>query len=98
MLVLMMEVAVARRKQGQLPKQSWWREGDPPGQEGWRDEEPAGDAVLLAPIAMGPQTKLHPIGQHSCFWLPGMGPFALHNAKMPEGREGWRDGTSGGGG
>ena len=54
MLVLLVEVAAARRKQGQLPAQSWWGEGDPPGQGGWRDEDPPGDAVLLTPVPMGP--------------------------------------------
>ena len=60
MLVLLVEAAAARRKQGQLPAQSWWGEGDPPGQGGWRDEDPPGDAVLLTPVPMGPTTPRSP--------------------------------------
>ena len=55
MLVLQMEAAAARRRQGHLPAQSWWGRVTP-GQGGWRDEDPPGDAVLLTPVPMRPTT------------------------------------------
>ena len=58
MLVIMMGVAAARSKQGQMPTQSWWGERDPPGHGGWMSEDPLGDAVLLTPTPMGPQTPV----------------------------------------
>ena len=53
MLVLMMEAAAGRGKQGQLPGPSCWGENYPPGQEWLRSEDSPGDAVLLTPVPMG---------------------------------------------
>ena len=54
MLVLLMEAAAARRRQGQLSEQPGRGEEDHPGQGGWGYADPPGDAVLLTPAPMGP--------------------------------------------
>ena len=57
MLVVRMEAAAARSRQGLLPGLSWWWEGNPPGREGWWREDPSEGARLLTPQEVEPQTQ-----------------------------------------
>ena len=85
-MVLKMDAAAARRKQGRLPTQSWWGEGDPPGQRGWMSEGPLGDAVLLTPTTMGPRMLVPRSTQPPPESLPeqpdlARDPFEMHHRR-----------------
>ena len=41
-------------------------------------------------VAPQPPIPLHTMGQKRCFWIPGVGVFAIHNARNTVGILGWR--------
>ena len=88
MLVPMLEVSAARRKQGQLPTKLLWGEGDPSGQGGWMSEDPLGDAVLLTQTPMGPQTPVPRTTQPPTENLPQQPDLARHFCQMQHRRPG----------